>query len=241
MDATAEFSLGDKVYRLSAPSAIQLTTMRNVVRSFYAGQSVRQDLKDKLGVGEIEHIVDVGACIGTMSLCLHHIWPQAHILALEPHPVSFAHLERNCQDFQNIRPVGIAASDKRETIRLAIPDPAQRPDFSERQEVFFNVGMASRYGTSDRYAATVEAAPLDELVRGRVDFIKIDVEGAEKTVIDGAIGIIERDRPLLEIELRRTNLAMAGTTVEELVDLLKGLGYRAVGTLYGDVLFQYKT
>ena len=34
---------------------------------------------------------------------------------------------------------------------------------------------------------------------------------------------------------------MAGTTIEELVALLRGLGYRGVGTLYGDTLFQYRT
>lgn len=43
----------------------------------------------------------------------------------------------------------------------------------------------------------VELAPLDALVRGRVDFIKIDVEGYEAEVLKGAGKLIKKHKPVL--------------------------------------------
>lgn len=45
----------------------------------------------------------------------------------------------------------------------------------------------------------VGTAPLDELVKGRVDFIKIDVEGYEKKVLLGAARIIKEYKPVLSL------------------------------------------
>ncbi len=45
----------------------------------------------------------------------------------------------------------------------------------------------------------VKVAPLDGLVKGRVDFIKIDVEGYEKNVLLGAGGIIRKNKPVLSL------------------------------------------
>jgi FkbM family methyltransferase len=57
-------------------------------------------------------------------------------------------------------------------------------------------------------------------IEGPVDFIKIDVEGAEAEVVEGALPIIECDRPRLLIELH-TRLVD-----EPLVAMLFPLGYR---------------
>jgi len=45
----------------------------------------------------------------------------------------------------------------------------------------------------------VKVAPLDALVKGRVDFIKIDVEGYEKNVLLGAERIIRKYKPILSL------------------------------------------
>ncbi|MDD2806843.1 MAG: FkbM family methyltransferase, partial [Elusimicrobiales bacterium] len=45
----------------------------------------------------------------------------------------------------------------------------------------------------------VKVAPLDGLVKGRVDFIKIDVEGYEKNVLLGAERIIKKYKPVLSL------------------------------------------
>lgn len=63
----------------------------------------------------------------------------------------------------------------------------------------------------------------------KIDFIKIDVEGAEKLVIEGFINIINDPnlRPkLMMIELYDINLSAFKTSVYEIVDILLSTGYK---------------
>jgi hypothetical protein len=52
---------------------------------------------------------------------------------------------------------------------------------------------------------SVEAVTLDEYVQtkgiAKVDFLKIDVEGAEASVLEGATNVLNRDKPILLIEM----------------------------------------
>lgn len=45
----------------------------------------------------------------------------------------------------------------------------------------------------------VEVDALDNLVKEKVTFIKLDIEGAEKEALEGAAGIIRRDKPRLAV------------------------------------------
>ena len=232
MDATAHFDLGERHYDISSSMALQLITIRTVIHAHFDSHWVRE----RMGVAR--NIIDVGACIGLVSLACEETWPEAQVLALEPHPESFAYLVKNCKNFPNIYPLQLAASDRVENIRLAVPAWEQRKDV--RNDALMNIGMASRYGKSDYYAAYVSAVPLDQLVAGPVDFIKIDVEGAELTVLKGAVDTIQEYRPLINIELREDNLAMAGTSPKEVISFLEGLGYGHCGNIFGDPLFRHK-
>ena len=230
MDATARFDLGDREYIFTAPTSLQFKTVKKIIDSYYAQNKVQERL------GGVRHIVDVGACIGTMSLCYTTIWPDAEILAIEPHPLNFRYLVENCKAFKNIHPVCIALSDKEERIRLAFPTPEQRPDI-KRLYLFANVGMVSRYGLSDAFVAEVDAVPLDSIVGWNVDFLKVDVEGSEMQVLRGAEGVLSGN-PLVTVELRPDNLAMAGLTCEDVDEHLQGMGYEAVAKFMGDPLYQ---
>lgn len=232
MDATAHFDLGERHYDISSSMALQLITIRTIIHAYFDSHWVRE----KLGVAR--NIIDVGACIGLVSLACEETWPEAQILAMEPHPESFAYLVKNCKNFPSIYPVQLAASDKIENIRLAVPAREQRKDV--RNDALMNIGMASRYGKSDYYAARASAVPLDQLVTGPVDFIKIDVEGAELTVLKGAVDTIQKHCPLINIELREDNLAMAGTSPKEVILFLAGLGYEHGGNIFGDPLFRHQ-
>jgi len=218
LDATARFDLGDREYIFTAPTSLQFKTVKKIIDSYYGQNRVQERL------GDVRHIVDVGACIGAVSLCYTAIWPDAEILAIEPHPLNFKYLVENCKAFKNIHPVCIALSDKEERIRLALPTREQRagvPDFYR----VANVGMVSRYGNSDKYVAEVDAVTLDSIVGWDVDLIKIDVEGSEVLVLRGAEKTIEATHPFLAVEAREENQKMAGGTLEQLSGILKRLGY----------------
>jgi FkbM family methyltransferase len=76
---------------------------------------------------------------------------------------------------------------------------------------------------------SVPTRVLDELVPSdtRVGFLKLDVEGAESLVLDGAERIMTRDRPLVFCEFNDIVLRDAGSSSEELLGKFEDLGYTA--------------
>ncbi len=78
----------------------------------------------------------------------------------------------------------------------------------------------------DGSAVVVPTFPLDEVVDGPVHLIKVDVEGAEGRVMDGAASIISTHRPIVVTELSPTMLAtVSGCTCEEYLTRFDDLGY----------------
>lgn len=62
---------------------------------------------------------------------------------------------------------------------------------------------------------------IDSLGLDRLDFIKIDVEGAQLQVLEGAAETIARTRPVIQCELHP-----ARNEYPETADHMAGLGYR---------------
>ena len=75
----------------------------------------------------------------------------------------------------------------------------------------------------------VELCSLDDYFKNEklthLDFIKIDVEGAEHKVLSGSQGIISRFKPVIMLELLDPALNKQGSSAKEVVSLLKGMGY----------------
>lgn len=159
------------------------------------------------------HVVDVGANIGN-----HTLWfagaMQCTVRAFEPIPALCAVLAHNvAQNFLDARvrvePYGVGRT--RETAQIAVWDET-------------NTG-ASSLQTSGA-GGSISIVALDDLTWERpVDLLKIDVEGMELEVLDGALGIIRRDRPVLAVEAR------SAEEQESLRQWLQQAGYHVVGTL----------
>ena len=74
-------------------------------------------------------------------------------------------------------------------------------------------------------ARTVELIAIDELYLPKVDVIKIDVEGAEETVIKGMLDTLQRCKPkLIMIELVEEHLREFGSSIAAVFDLLATQG-----------------
>ncbi len=76
---------------------------------------------------------------------------------------------------------------------------------------------------------TVEAVTLDNLVHnkcnGKPSLVKIDVQGAEMLVLQGASEILTMSHPALFIELHEEGLNKFGTSVFEILSYLAKYGY----------------
>ena len=71
----------------------------------------------------------------------------------------------------------------------------------------------------------VKTAKLDDILSNKeIGFIKIDVEGHEKNVINGAVEIIRRNKPSLLVEIEERH---SKTSVEETLNFINKLGYKS--------------
>ncbi len=60
----------------------------------------------------------------------------------------------------------------------------------------------------------------------RVDLVKLDVEGNECIVLDGAVDVLRRHRPVIVCEVFAQALMAQGRTVDELLERFDDAGYR---------------
>lgn len=140
-------------------------------------------------------ILDIGANIGLVSLSASTVSPKGTIYAIEASPAIYKILEKNLgsNPSKNVKPVHIALSDKKHTL-----DFFEDPDFLAGSRV---VPSGTK---SSHKVIKVPAVPLDQLVTElgikKIDIIKLDVEGHEEQVLDGARKTIKKFKPFCLIE-----------------------------------------
>jgi len=67
---------------------------------------------------------------------------------------------------------------------------------------------------------------LDDFVRpGETPFLKLDTQGAERAILDGAVGVLPRI-PAIQAEMSLVALYEGGGPFEDVFDFLRGHGYR---------------
>lgn len=81
----------------------------------------------------------------------------------------------------------------------------------------------------DHLIEYVHVKNLDDVVKdlnlAKIDFMKIDVEGSELAVLQGAIGVLQTSRPKLVFELNQATCQAAGYTSQDLLAWLQTFGY----------------
>lgn len=167
--------------------------------------------------------IDVGANVGlvTAPLC-ERVGPSGAVWAIEPVPQNAARLRQLRSDnaLPQLSVLEGALGDTNGTASIRLPAGGES-------------GWASftkSWDTSGELA--VKTWRLDDLHESfppqRLDFVKIDVEGYEPQVLQGASATLKRFRPLLMCELNDILLRDAGSSSAAVVGQLRALGYRRV-------------
>ncbi len=167
--------------------------------------------------------IDVGANEGLYTLfAARKVSPTGKVLALEPSSREFRRLTANLElnNLSNVRALQIAASDRSGPGNLRVAG-------------FGHEGLNSL----GEFAGPIEPSaieqvrlmPLDDLVEaeglGHVDALKIDVEGGELAVLQGARKILAAHRPVILLELFQAALQKQNASREAVLDLLRSAGY----------------
>lgn len=94
---------------------------------------------------------------------------------------------------------------------------------------FASLRKHSSDNSSKMYKISVPIEKLDECVSvnkiKKIDFIKMDVEGAEYLVLKGAENVLKKYSPVILLELYDIHTKCFGYSPEELIDYLGGFGY----------------
>ena len=145
---------------------------------------------------ENTNMIDVGANIGTFSFMMSkYISENSHIYAFEPvYSEIFAmNVKQNdLEDKIKMYPIGL--SDKNEKFE------GGKIDFSKTANYGFTQ-IDNLKKANDSTEMIIEVVKLDDLNIDNVSFIKIDVEGSERKVLDGAINTIFKNTPTILIEI----------------------------------------
>lgn len=180
--------------------------------------------------------VDAGANEGLYTLfAAARVGPGGRVLAFEPSEREFGRLLENVRlnRLDQVEVVKAALSDRGGTAPLRVGED-NHAGHNTLGEFAYQIATA-------RYE-DVPLVRLDDAVRehdiARVDVMKIDVEGHEAALLRGAQGVIERDRPVLLIEVNEAALTKQGTSTGAVLEWLTGLGYsiRVFDGASGEVL-----
>jgi FkbM family methyltransferase len=167
-------------------------------------------------------LVDVGAFCGYYTLLFSHLTgPLGRVVAFEPHPTTFGYLARTVDrnGCSNVEIANVAAAAACGPVHLVLH---RWPDHHW-------VAASDRVGHA---TIPVPAVSLDDFFRQggwpRIDLVKIDVEGAEDSVLRGMADVSRRNPQLqLIMELDQPNLCRAGTGWAEVAGTLRALGFRS--------------
>ena len=166
--------------------------------------------------------VDVGAHIGLCSKILATRFKTVH--AFEPAPDTFACLQLNLQNYSNVMLYRVALGEGRALVRLE--DDLSRP---------------TRVGNTGarfvREGGDIPMFPLDSRKLDNVGFLKIDVEGYELHVLQGARDMLIRDNPTVEIEVGKSPKDRYDLDALAPVRFLEEMGMREVLRIKPDRIF----
>ena len=161
-------------------------------------------------------VVDVGANLGYYSLLAARlVGSSGRVVAFEPN-------SENCRLLLSSVRLGEVANV--ELIPVACDRATGWAYYSTH--VGSNGGLIDAGDVLHRPGVVIPTFRLDDVVTGPVDFLKLDVEGAEGRVVQGATRVLERERPVVTTELKEEMLErVSDMSLADYLGYFEELGY----------------
>lgn len=167
-------------------------------------------------VRENSTCLDIGSNIGYVGIMMASLAPKGSVVCFEPDPTNFNRLQENIgyNKLENIRVQNFGLGEQ-----------------SAQKNMFINlINRGGNCIVEEQSEVKIIIKRLDDFLKeeeamSRIDLVKIDVEGYELKVLQGAKHTLNKYFPILFIEINDSNLNRYGDTPVEVVQFLKTLGY----------------
>jgi FkbM family methyltransferase len=222
--------------RLSKPKLLKIKVPKYNYKAYcpvnkddFINIAIREDdIIEHFTPKEGDVVVDVGAHLGRYAIIASkRVGAKGKVIAIEASPINFEMLNRNTNVNQltNVISLNYAVYSKETKINLYLPD-------EEKGCTIYNTVMVGRAITEEDRFVTVNANTLDNLSlqqnginHADINWIKIDVEGAELEVLKGATSILSESKDIaLLIEIH--NLPGGTNFYTQIVEFLSSFNFK---------------
>ena len=164
--------------------------------------------------------IDIGANIGYFSLLSATISSSVKVISFEPVKDIFQKMKENfsINDCKNIEAINAAVGEINELRELFVSDAD-------------NLGMSS-FHQPENYSGRkekVEVVVIDDWFNtsglSKIDLIKLDIEGSELAALKGMKGVLEKQKPVLLVEINPETLSLFGLKPHDIFNYLKQLNF----------------
>ena len=221
------------IVALESGQKLRLRPEDQLAKEILNGESFEKAIREKI----FEHteagmvVLDIGGNIGYYTIDLAKlVGLSGKVVSFEPNPPMIEELKRNVElnGLQNVIVQPIALSNQSGEAEFHCPRPGWEGHASLRSNVTFQTFERIR----------VKTRKLDDVLQdlgiNSVDLIKIDVEGAERLIFQGARRLLTSHRkPLIFFECAETTCRAFGHCVLDVLRELADCGYQIEQIDYG--------
>ncbi|BAY33451.1 methyltransferase FkbM [Nostoc carneum NIES-2107] len=200
------------------------------LKGLSVGVDIFYDLSNRLDSPNLKIIFDCGAHRGETAIEFRKRFSSAQIYSFEPVKSNFEYLKQNVENYPQIYCYNFALGDREETVSIQLQSDSQTHSLNNRLLVEEQNSELIKVVTIDDFLSSSSIASID--------LLKIDTEGYEVKVLQGAkqslankkINFILAESTILENDNCHTNLSLIN-------DYLKVYGYQITG-IYDQVIWK---
>ena len=165
----------------------------------------------------LKNCIDVGSHIGFWSKDFTNLF--THTFAFDPIPqVRECYIKNITNSNYTLYPYGLGKENKK--IR-----------------VLYYPKETGNTHASDKGNLEIEIKTIDTFNLPNIDYIKIDAEGYEIEVVEGAKKLIEECKPFIHIEAKKKVMVKQNITMTEIEELFKSINYKQVLAVKSELLY----
>jgi FkbM family methyltransferase len=169
------------------------------------------------------HIIDCGGHIGLAVLYFKTLYPLSRIATFEPNPETFSLLKRNIvqNDLHGVEAFNMALSPEQSNNAILYVGE----NFLEAWDSTDTIEPDLWPNMNQYRSIVVRSTQLSSYINGKVEFIKMDIEGAEYDVLEESKARM-KSVGAITLEYHQNERNLAARKLEKTIELLSGVGFR---------------